>query len=245
METGLAGRTVIISGAARNIGRETALMLAAEGANLALCTASSVDRLEAVADEVRALGSKAITAQCDVADDDAVQNFVDATLSEFGRIDVTINNAVFRGEADYYDIDADMWERNIAVNLTGPHNLCRRTIPHMQKAGWGRVINYSGISPYVGHGPAKAMVKLGIVGFTRGLATEFAEDNITANCIAPGLIDVERESWQRDKPVPDAQPIRRHGTSKEIASLAVYLASENAAFITGQCYMANGGNYLS
>jgi 2-hydroxycyclohexanecarboxyl-CoA dehydrogenase len=109
---------------------------------------------------------------------------------------------------------------------------------------WGRIINFSGIAPFLGTGPAKAMVKIGIVGLTRGLAREFAEYNITANCIGPGLFDVERDAFQRDKPLPPTQPIRRPGKPAECASLMLYLASENAGFITGQCYLMNGGMYF-
>ncbi|MCB1739009.1 MAG: SDR family oxidoreductase [Gammaproteobacteria bacterium] len=244
MKTGLTGRTVIITGAARNIGRETALQFAEEGANLALLTRSSQERLEAVASAVRQRGVKAITGVVDVTDGEAVDAFVNRTLAEFGRLDVLVNNAVYRGESGFLEQSPQEWQRNIGVNLNGPANLCRAVLPHMIEAGFGRIINYSGIAPFLGHGPAKAMVKLGIVGFTRGLASEFGHANITANCIGPGMIDVERDSWQRDKSkISPEQAIPRHGRPEEIASLAVYLASDQAAFITGQCYLANGGRY--
>lgn len=244
MDMGLAGRTVLITGASRNIGRETALKFAEEGANVALCTRQSIDELEAVAAEVRELDVLAIATQCDITDEASVGDFIDLTVKTFGKLDVVVNNAVFRGESDFFDIDAESWQRNIDINLTGPFNVCKHAIPHMVVGDWGRVVNYSGIAPYLGHGAAKSMVKLGIVGFTRGIAAEFAKNNITANCIGPGLIDVEREEWQRDKPLPPGQPVRRLGTPEEIASLAVYLASEQSAYITGQCYLANGGQYF-
>ncbi|MFT5172487.1 MAG: 3-oxoacyl-[acyl-carrier protein] reductase [Gammaproteobacteria bacterium] len=244
MDSGLSGRTVLITGAARNIGRETALMCAQEGANLALCTRGNLDGLNHTATAARELGAKVVTAQCDVADGDMVKAFVKAANDEFGRIDVAINNAVYRAEGDFLSQSFEQWSRNIDVNLNGPFHVCQAVLPLMIEAGFGRIINYSGIAPFVGHGPAKGVVKLGIVGFTRGLARAYGQHGITANCIGPGVIDVERDAWQMEKGAFPDQPVPRMGTPREIASLALYLASENAAFITGQCYLANGGQHF-
>jgi 3-oxoacyl-[acyl-carrier protein] reductase len=244
METGLTGRTVIITGAARNIGAETALQFAAEGANLALCTRSSVERLDATAARAAELGVQCITGCVDVADAASVSDFVQQARSHYGRIDVVVNNAVHRSEGRFLEQDLAQWQRNIDVNLTGPANVCRAALPAMIEAGFGRIVNYSGIVPFIGNGAAKAAVKLGIVGFTRGIAQEFGVHGITANCIGPGIIEVERDAWQQDKSkVHPDQALQRHGRPEEVASLAVYLASENAGFITGQCYLANGGRY--
>jgi len=245
METGLKGRTVLITGASRNIGRITALMIAREGANLALCTSSKMDELNAVAEEARGLGARVMTAQCDVADAASVARFVAGAKKEFGSVDVAINNAVFRAEGGgFLEQPWEKWARNIEVNLNGPYHVCRNVIPLMMEKNWGRIINYSGIAPYLGHGVAKSTAKLGIVGLTRGIANEFAGHGITANCIGPGSIDVERDASQDRKGVRATQPVRRFGTPEEIASLAVYLASEHSGFITGQCYLANGGMYM-
>jgi 3-oxoacyl-[acyl-carrier protein] reductase len=245
MDTGLAGKTVLITGASRNIGRVTALMMAREGANLALCTSSKTDQLDAVAAEARALGARVFAAQCDVADGAAVARFVAGAGKEFGSVDVAINNAVYRAEGGgFLDQPWEKWSRNLEVNINGPYHVCRNVLPLMVKKGWGRIINYSGIAPYLGHGVAKSTAKLGIVGLTRGIAKEFAAHGVTANCIGPGSIEVERDAFQDQKPVRAAQPVRRYGTPEEIASLAVYLASEHSGFITGQCYLANGGMYF-
>ena len=244
MDSGLRGRTVLITGAGRNIGRETARMCAEEGANLALCTRGNIDGLDETAALVRAIGAKVVTAQCDVAVGEQVKAFVAKTMAELGRIDVAINNAVHRAEGDFLTQTFAQWSRNIDVNLSGPFHVCQAVMPHMLEAHFGRIINYSGIAPFIGHGPAKGVVKLGIVGFTRGLAREFGEHGITANCIGPGIVEVERDPWQKEKAADPRQPIPRMGTPTEIASLAVYLASEQAAFITGQCYLANGGQYF-
>ena len=245
METGLKGRTVLITGASRNIGRVTALAFAREGANLALCTRSKMDELKAVEQEVRAAGARALAARCDVADAADVAEFVKLICAEFGGVDVAGNNAVYRAEGgSFLEQSFEKWTRNIEVNLNGPYHICRAVLPGMMARRWGRIVNFSGIAPFLGHGVAKATVKTGIIGFTRGIAAEFAQHNITANCIGPGTIAVERDAFQNEKGLRPTQPVRRLGKPEEIAELCVYLASEQAGFITGQCYLANGGMYF-
>lgn len=245
MDTGLRGKTVLITGASRNMGREAALAYAKEGANLALCTSSKMKELGEVADEARAVGAKVVVERCDVAVASDVERFVKVAHAELGGIHVALNNAVYRGsEAKFLEVTDEEWARNLDVNLAGPRNICRAVLPIMIRQKWGRIINFSGISPYMGTSPIKGMTKLGIVGLTRGLAREFAEHNITANCIAPGTIEVERDAFQKDKPLRPSQPIRRMGKPQEVVSLMLYLASEDAGFITGQCYMVNGGMYF-
>ena len=245
MKTGLEGRTVLISGAGRNIGRQMAVMFAEEGANLAICTSRNMDGLNETASLIEKAGVKVITEQVDVTEQESVERFVGRAHDTFGRIDVVVNNAVFRSEGDLIDEPVETWMRNIAVNLNGPYFMCKAAIPKMIDANWGRIVNFSGYAPYLGSYPGKAMVKLGVVGFTRGLAKQYGRHNITANAIAPGHIEVERDAFQDpSKGVFDFQPLQRSGQPQEIASLAVYLASENAGFITGQCYLANGGAYF-
>lgn len=244
MDTELKGKNVLITGASRNMGRLAALDFAREGANLAICTSTKMKELNQVAEELRGLGAKVVTEQCDVADANAVARFVAKARGELGSIDVAINNAVYRAEGDFLAESDEVWQRNIAVNLTGPRNVCRAVLPGMVEKKWGRIINFSGIAPFLGVGAAKSTVKIGIVGLTRGIAREFAAHNITANCIGPGIFDVERDAFQRDKPLRPDQPIRRPGKPEECASLMLYLASENAGFITGQCYLMNGGMYF-
>ena len=244
MDMGLKGKTVLITGASRNMGRLAALAYAREGANLAICTSTKMDELTKVADELRGLGAKVVAERCDVADPAAVGRFVKNVASELGTIDVLLNNAVYRSEGPFLEEDDETWARNIAVNLTGPRNVCRAVLPLMIEQRWGRIINFSGIAPFLGASPAKAMAKLGIIGLTRGIAREFAEHEITANCIGPGTIDVERDAFQKEKPLKPTQPIRRLGKPEEVVSLMVYLGSQDAGFITGQCYLVNGGMYF-
>ena len=245
MDLALKGKTVLITGASRNMGRVAALAFAKEGANLAICTSSKMDELKQVADEIRAAGAKVVAERCDVGDKNAVNAFVKNAASELGTIHVALNNAVYRGtEAPFLEEDDDAWAKNLAVNLTGPRNVCRAVLPYMIRQRWGRIINFSGVSPFLGTSTTKGMSKLGIVGLTRGLAREYGEHEITANCVGPGTIEVERDAFQKAKGLRATQPIRRLGKPQEVVSLLLYLASEDAGFITGQCYLVNGGMYF-
>lgn len=244
MDTGLAGKNVLITGASRNMGRLAAIQFAKEGANLAICTSTKMKELDEVAAELRAIGVKVHAARCDVANKADVAVFVREAQAALGSIDVAINNAVYRAEGAFLEESDETWERNIAVNLTGPRNICRAVLPGMIARKWGRIINFSGIAPFLGIGPSKAAVKIGIVGLTRGIAREFAVHNVTANCIGPGVFDVERDAFQMPKPLRPEQPIRQLGKPEECTSLMLYLASEGSSYITGQCYLVNGGLYF-
>ena len=240
MDTGLKGRTVLITGASRNMGRIAPLMFAQEGANLVLCAHSSIKELNGVADEARALGVKVLAELCDVTNAKAVTGFVNKANEQFGGVDVVVNLAGYRAEHSVLKEDDDAWNRTIEVNLSGPLHVCRSVLPHMQKQRWGRIINISGL----GTEAAKAMVKMGVVGFTRGLAREFGEYNITANCVCPGGIGRKAAAHEIQRALDTRQALRRQGSPEEAVSLMVYLASENAGFITGQNYMVNGGSYF-
>ena len=245
MDTGLKGRTALITGASRNLGSMAALAFAREGANLAICTSAKMKELGEVAEQARALGAKVVAEKCDVTDGAAVAAFVRKTRDQLGRIDVVVNIAGFRAESKFLEGGFEEWTRAIAVNLTGPYHVCRNVLPLMIERRWGRIINISGVAPYLGGGATKAMVKLGIVGFTRGLAREVADHNITANCIGPGAIArAERDPGDHDRELRSSQPVRRLGRPEDITTLMLHLAGENSGFITGQCYLVNGGAYF-
>jgi 3-oxoacyl-[acyl-carrier protein] reductase len=245
MDTGLKGKTVLITGASRNLGRYASLAFADEGANLALCTSARMKELGEVADAARARGSKVLAEKCDVTDSAAVAGFVKKTHDQFGGVDVAINIAGYRAESPFLEATMEEWNRAIDVNLAGPLHICRAVLPIMMEKKWGRIINISGVSPYLGGSAIKAMVKLGIVGFTRGIAREFAPHNITANCVGPGTIGrAERAEHESEKQVRSSQPIQRKGRPEEVTSVLVHLASKDASFITGQCYLVNGGQYF-
>ena len=249
METGLAGKVVLITGAGRNIGRATALMFAKEGARLVLTTRRSADLLEATAQACAAEGAEVRTDLCDVGDEAQVAAMVRAARDAFGGVDVLVNNATSRVQGSFLDTTTEDWRRTMAANLDGPFLTCRAVLPGMVERGWGRIVNYSGVSAYSGGAPAKAAAKLGVVGLTRGIAKEFGPHGITANCIAPGSIEVERDpGTERAEDiagrVDDRVPVPRFGRPEEVAALVVYLASTHAGYITGQCFGVNGGAHF-
>ena len=234
MDFGLQGKTVLITGATRNHGRASALAFAEEGSNLLLCTRQSMDLLEETAQMVSGSGVKVVTAQCDVTDEEQVNSLIQKGLSEFGHVDVVVNNAA--------------WRHAVGVNVHAPFLMCRAVIPSMVNNRWGRIINYSGIAPFRG-ASGQGTLKLACEGLTRAIATEYGKYNITANCIGPGSIDVTRTQGQENHPgaggIELDNPVPRQGTVEECSAVVVFLASDGARYITGQTYLVNGGaHYL-
>ena len=181
----------------------------------------------------------------DVRDEASVKAAVDFVAAHEGRLDAVINNAgaVLAGSVE--DTSPAEALELFQTNFFGAHRVCRAVLPLMMEKKWGRIINISGVSPYLGGSAIKAMVKLGIVGFTRGIAREFAPHNITANCVGPGTIGrAEVAEHESVKEVRSSQPIQRKGRPEEVTSVLVHLASKDASFITGQCYLVNGGQYF-
>src|ERR1051325_9151919 len=150
MQTELAGKIVLITGATRNHGRASALAFAAEGAHLLLCTQKSMTLLEETAHLAAPSGVKIVTGQCDVTDEAQVRNFVRKGLAEFGRIDVVVNNAGWRARGDLLSISTENWLATIGVNLHAPFLICQAVLPGMVEHRWGRIINYSGLGAYQG-----------------------------------------------------------------------------------------------
>jgi 3-oxoacyl-[acyl-carrier protein] reductase len=250
MDLGLEGKVALITGSGRNIGRVTAKLLADQGVNLVLCTRQNSEQLDEVADEACKSGVKAVAQLCDISKEDDVTALAKRAFDEFGRVDILVNNATHRVHGKFFNLTPEQWSYVIAVSLSGPYHLCRALMPTMVENNWGRVISYSGNSAFRGNGASTATVKLGIVGFTRSLAKEFGKHNITANCIAPGSIRVERTpGTERESDITGEiskdVPVPRFGTQEEVASLVAYLASDRASYITGQCIPINGGVFFS
>ena len=247
METGLKGKVVLITGATRNHGKATALAFAAEGANLLICTRKSMDLLRETARLVADQGSKVIAKQCDVTVEAQVSDLLQSGLSEFGRIDVLVNNAGWRVHGDVLKLNMEEWQAALDVNVHALFRTCKAVIPGMVERRWGRIINYTGNSFMRGIlGPGT--LKMATLGFTRAIAQEYGEFNITANCIAPWAITVERNAGHTSSGITavrvEGQAIPRRGTIEECAALAVFLASDKAGYITGQNYSVNGGAYF-
>lgn len=247
MDTGLQDKVVVITGAARNHGRASALAFAKEGANLLLCTRQSMDLLEETAHLASQLGVRAVADRCNVTDEDDVQAFVRRGLAEFGRLDVLVNNAVWRVRETLLDMTETLWEAAMAVNVHAPFLMSRAVLPDMVTRRWGRIINYSGIAPFRGV-TGQGTLKMAVEGLTRAIAREYGTYNITANCIGPGSIDVVRTPGQEGGPeerrIASTIPIPRQGTVDECSALVVFLASEQASYITGQAYLVNGGAHF-
>ena len=243
----LAGKVAIVTGSARNIGRATALALAADGAAIVVNAIHDQDAADRVVGEITDGGGKAISHLCDVTDRKAVQKMDAAAIEAFGSVDILVCNASSRGQKAFTEMSYDEWRRVIDISLDGAFFLAQSAVLHMIEKNWGRVVTLGGISWHIGT-PGRVhnlVAKSGLVGFTRGLAVEMAEHNITVNCVSPGFIDTKRPaSAGKRPPMKMSPPVARMGTTDEIASMVRYLCQPEAAYITGQTLHVNGGMYL-
>ncbi len=240
------GKVALVTGSGRNIGRATVLKLAAEGANVVVNARSNRDEAEAVAEEARALGVKALPILADLGKRDEVERMVAQTMAEFGKVDILINNAAIRPHKPFTEVTVEDWETVRGVVLDGPLYLTLGVIQSMVENQYGRILFFTGEGAFVG-GASRAHVsaaKMGLVGLARSLAKEFAPHNIRVNVVSPGSIDTTRanpEWYQGRAPNAEGIPLQRQGTSEEIAATCLFLVSEDSGFITGQTIHANGG----
>jgi NAD(P)-dependent dehydrogenase (short-subunit alcohol dehydrogenase family) len=242
----LDGKVALVTGSGRNIGRATILRLASEGAHVVVNARSNAAEAEAVASEARALGVKAIAVVADVAKKADVEALASRALSEFGKVDILINNAAIRPHKPFTTLTQDDWEAVRGVVLDGAIYLTRALIEPMVANAYGRILFFTGEGAFVG-GKGRAHVsaaKMGLVGFARGLASEFADRNIRVNVVSPGSIDTARANpeWYGNRP-PNAEgiPLGRQGKVDEIAATCLFLVSDDGGFITGQTIHVNGG----
>lgn len=245
----LHDRTALVTGAARGIGRAIALRLAREGANLALMDVS--DDVEATAELVREIGAKTATALADVSDAGAIDTAAAGLAAELGPIGILVNNAgLVKNIAPVGKMTAEAWDTEIAVNLSGPFNLIRALVGPMAEAGWGRIINISSVAARAGlhYQAGYSASKSGVLGLTHTVTLEYARHGITCNAVLPGVIETEnvlampkaiRES------VEAIAPARRLGKVEEVAHLVAFLASDEAAYITGAEIDIDGGTRLN
>jgi 3-oxoacyl-[acyl-carrier protein] reductase len=242
----LDGKVALVTGSGRNIGRATILKLAAEGANVVVNSRTNQDEANAVAQEARALGVKALPILADVANKTQIDSMVAQALSEFGRIDILINNAAIRPHKPFTELTMQDWEEVRGVVLDGAFYCTRAVINSMVDNHYGRIVFFTGEGAFAG-GAKRAHVsaaKMGLVGLARSLASEFAAYNIRVNVVSPGSIDTSRANpeWYQGRP-PSATgiPLGRQGTVEEIAATCLFLVSDDSGFITGQTIHANGG----
>jgi NAD(P)-dependent dehydrogenase (short-subunit alcohol dehydrogenase family) len=246
-EFDLSQQVAVVTGGSRSIGRGTALALAEAGASVVL-SGRSVDDLEKVAGEVEALGVKALVIECDVREPDAVQRLVDATVAEFGRLDVMVANAgIFQQWQSSEHLTLEEWDNIYETNLRGVMVTCLAAGRQMIKQKSGSIVTIASIQGVVGIEGTVAYTasKHGVVGITKTLALDWAQHNVRVNCIAPAFIARDVEPLQEDETaiefVMAGTPMRRWGTTRELGLSVLFLASPAASYITGVTLVVDGG----
>ncbi len=248
----LAGRTAIVTGSGQNIGRAIALDFARQGANVVLNGHRNQAALDEVAEAVRALGGQALTVLADVGDAKAVQAMVDQAVQRFGGVDICVSNVSVRLHQPLLEISVEDWERVLQTNLSAAFFLARASLPHMKARGWGRVIHISGRDGFAPktNRAHNVTCKAGVFALAKAIAVEFGEFGITANAVAPGIVETSRDPVH----YPDAAdgfaarrqalPLRRLGSVEEIAGACSYLCSPAGSYVTGQVLHVNGGEFM-
>lgn len=250
MDNSLVGKTALVTGAGRNIGRSIALALAAAGANVAVNVRASLAEGQSVVDEIVAASGKAMLVQADVTQREQVDRMIEGVAQRFGAIDILVNNAAIRHEAAFAEMTYDAWRDALAVCLDGAFHCTQAALPWLIKSTAGAVINIGGLTANTGAAQRTHVVtaKAGLGGLTRALAHDLAEFGVTVNCVSPGMIETVRRGDSAS-----AQPhhhggrrtlLGRRGHPDEVAGAVVWLAGGAGRFTTGQTIHVNGGAYL-
>ena len=244
----LNGKVAIVTGAGRNIGRAIALTLAEGGASIVVNARNDRAEAESVAREIESAGGKAQIHIGDVADASAVQALADTAAQQFGRIDILVNNAALRREKPFAEMDYAAWREILDVTLDGTFHCVKACLPALRQSKAGSIVNIGGLSAHTGAKNRAHVVtaKAGIIGFTRALAHDLADDGITVNCVVPGLIGTPRP---RDKPEPAHHLTHQtisgeRGRPEDVAAMVRFLCGPAARYVNGQAIHANGGAYL-
>ncbi len=245
----LENKVSLVTGASRGIGRAIALAYAAEGSDVVINCSSSIEAAEKVAEEVKALGRRALVVQADIAGKAAVEDMVGQTVKEFGKIDILVNNAGMGIVSPSIDLEESKWRRGIDVLLTGTFFCCQAAAREMIKQKSGKIVNISSMLGLTGI-PERACyssAKAGVIGLTRALAVEWAPYNINVNAICPGYVRTDiikgliARGLYEEKTLNTLTPLGRIGEPEDIASLALFLASEESKNMTGQAIVTDGG----
>jgi len=246
MKLGLDGRIALVTGAARDVGREIALALAAEGAAVAVNYNGSTEAANALVDDIKAKGGRAIACKADIADLSAVRNMVERTARELGGLDILINNAGLVIRKHFADTSPEDWRRQIDVCLYGAIHCCHAAAPLLRARGVGRIISLMGDSSRVGESGLSiaAAARAGVIALMKSLAREMGRTGVTANAVALGLVETAHDrAWveaNREKLIK-LYPLRRLGQPGDVAPMVALLASDRAAWITGQVISISGG----
>lgn len=240
----LNGKTALVTGASRGIGRAIALRLAEDGANVAVIYAGSADKAEAVVNEITALGVNAKAYRCNVADSAAVNETVKAVTNDLGKIDILVNNAGIMRDGLMLRMKDEDFDAVLDTNLKGAFNMIRACYSGFIRKKSGRIINISSVSGIMGNaGQANySASKAGVIGLTKSVARELASRGITCNAVAPGFIQTDMtENLGDNNPLLNSIPLGRMGKPEDIAAAVAFLASDSAAYITGEVLKVDGG----
>jgi|SRR3984957_14813825 len=245
----LKDKVALLTGASQGIGRETALALAEAGAKV-VAAARTEEKLAALKNEIIAAGGEAIAMKMDVADPDQIKSGFKQTLEKFGRLDILVNNAAITRDGLALRMKQEDWDAVIRTNLTGAHLCIQQALSTMMRARAGRIINIASVVAQMGNaGQANYVAaKAGLVGLTKAIAIEIASRNITVNAVAPGFIATPMTDVLPDKVKDELKnriPLGRMGSARDVASAIVFLASDEAGYITGHVLDVNGGLYLA
>ena len=247
--TGLAGKVALVTGGARNIGRAICRSLAAGGAMVMINANTSQSEAKHTIAMIKSNGGKAAFYFADVTDPAAVAKMVDATVRQFGRLDILVNNAAVRSESPFEDIKLEEWRRVISTVLDGAFLCTQSSLPHLIRTRSGTVVNLGGLTAHKGAtGRAHVIAaKAGIAGLTRALALDLAPHRITVNCVVPGTIETVRGlpgAPPRPRDRRGLPPIGRRGEPEEVAAVVRMLCGPDARYITGQTIHVNGGGFM-
>jgi 3-oxoacyl-[acyl-carrier protein] reductase len=245
----LRDKVALLTGASQGIGRETALALAEAGAKV-VAAARNEEKLAALVGEIVAAGGEAMAIKMDVADPEQVKSGFKQTLEKFARLDILVNNAAITRDGLALRMKQEDWDAVIRTNLTGAHLCIQQALSAMMRARTGRIINIASVVAQMGNaGQANYVAaKAGLVGLTKAIAIEIASRNITVNAVAPGFIATPMTDVLSDKVKDELKnriPLGRMGTAREVASAIVFLATDEAGYITGHVLDVNGGLYLA
>jgi 3-oxoacyl-[acyl-carrier protein] reductase len=245
----LKAKVALVTGASQGIGRDTALALAEAGAKVAVA-ARTEEKLTALVSEIAAAGGEAFAVKMDVADAEQVKAGFKQVLEKFGRLDILVNNAAITRDGLAMRMKSDDWDAVIRTNLTGAHLCIQQVLPTMMKARAGRIINIASVVAQMGNAGQSNYVaaKAGLIGLTKAIAIEISSRNITVNAVAPGFIETPMTDVLDDKVKEELKtriPLGRMGSARDVAAAIVFLASDEAGYITGHVLDVNGGLYLA
>lgn len=246
----LTGKVALITGSARNIGKTIALRLVREGAAVVINARTSEDEVNSTVDEIRSLGGQAVGCLADVTSPDDVKKLIECAHTEFGGLDILVNNAAVRHEGSLESLTINDWRSIISIILDGAFLCAQAAAPLLRKSDAGTIVNIGGLTGSTGAGDRAHVVtgKAGLIGLTKALAWDLADDGVTVNLVSPGMVATDRsKSSSAAKPKHHSvhKPILgRRGSPEEIASIVYSLCGPDGRFMTGQTVHVNGGTYL-